>query len=195
MWRRQSVPRARVAVAAMPALALMLAACAPSDPAPLGDEVSASAAPPASQVGAVAPAPLGTAADDLPAAEVALVPPDGSEVTVAVRVAATPDARARGLMGVAELPDGTGMLFVYPDAAAHGGFWMRGTLVPLDIAFAAGGEVVAVATMTPCAADPCPITRPGRPYDAALEVPAGWLAAQGVGPGATLRVRAEEASQ
>lgn len=195
MRRRRPAPRARVAVAAVPTLSLAvtltLGACAPADPAPRADDVAA----PASPAGAVAPAPLGTAADGLPAAAVVLVRPDGSEVTVAVRVAATPDARARGLMGVADLPDGTGMLFTYPDAAAHGGFWMRGTLVPLDIAFAAGGEVVAVATMTPCAADPCPITRPGRPYDTALEVPAGWLAAQGVGPGASLRVRAEEPSQ
>lgn len=163
------------------AVAVLLAACAPGPgrtPAP-GAEPAPAPAP------VVVPA-LGTAADDLPAAAVRLVRSDGGEVPVAVRVAATPDARRRGLMGVADLPDGTGMLFRFPELAAHGGFWMRDTLVPLDIAFLAAGEVVAVATMTPCAADPCPITDPGRPYDAALEVPAGWLAARGIGPGTRL---------
>jgi uncharacterized membrane protein (UPF0127 family) len=90
-------------------------------------------------------------------------------------------------MGVTELPAGSGMLFVFPEVADHGGFWMKDTLVPLDIAFARDGTVVAVATMQPCSADPCPVTRPGTTYDLALEVPAGWLAAEGIGPGATLR--------
>ena len=175
------------------AVILALAGCGRAErAAPDASVVPATSAAPATPTD---PAPLGTTADALPAALVTLTRTDGTEATVAVRVAATPDARAQGLMGVAELPVGTGMLFVFPEVASHGGFWMRGTLVPLDIAFAAAGEVVAVATMTPCAADPCPITRPGRPYDAALEVPAGWLAAQGVGPGATLRIRTGEPSQ
>lgn len=178
-------PRRPVRAAATVAAAVLaLAGCGRGGPAP---DAAAPAAPAAPAASAAAPALLGTPADDLPAAEVVLTRPDGSAVSVAVRVAATPDDRARGLMGVAELPAGTGMLFEFPGLASHGGFWMKDTLVPLDIAFAAAGEVVAVATMTVCAADPCPITRPGRPYDAALEVPAGWLAQQGIGPGAGLR--------
>ncbi len=179
---RRAVRRTVTAAATV----LALTACAPAGPpAPAGP---AGPAEPAAPAGPAEPAALGTAADELPAAGVVLTRPDGSEVAVAVRVAATPDDRARGLMGVTDLPAGTGMLFVFPALASHGGFWMRGTPIPLDIAFAAAGEVVAVATMTPCAADPCPVTHPGRPYDAALEVPAGWLDDVGVGPGARLRV-------
>jgi uncharacterized membrane protein (UPF0127 family) len=105
---------------------------------------------------------------------------------VEVVVAATPEAQSRGLMGVTEVPAGVGMLFVFPGSPSSGrpGFWMLDTLVPLDIAFAADGVVVGVATMEPCRAQPCPITHPGVDYDVALEVAAGALGAAGVEAGA-----------
>lgn len=165
------------------AAVLVLAACGAAGPTVLDGPTG-----PAEPSASAGPAILGTPADELPAAEVTLTRPDGVEVALVVRVAATAQDRARGLMGVADLPAGTGMLFAFPTLASHGGFWMRGTLIPLDIAFVAAGEVVAVAAMAPCEADPCPITHPGRPYDAALEVPDGWLSAVGVGPGSRLRV-------
>jgi len=125
----------------------------------------------------------------LPRAEVRFDGSDGEELLrVAAVVADTPAARARGLMGVEAFPDGVGMLFLFPDASGGGspGFWMLDTLVPLDIAFAAGGVVVGVATMLPCPGPPCPITHPGVDYDVALEVAAGSLAAAGVAPGVRL---------
>jgi uncharacterized membrane protein (UPF0127 family) len=105
---------------------------------------------------------------------------------VEVVVAATPEAQSRGLMGVTEVPAGVGMLFVFPGSPSSGrpGFWMLDTLVPLDIAFAADGVVVGVATMEPCRAQPCPITHPGVDYDVALEVAAGALGAAVVEAGA-----------
>lgn len=105
---------------------------------------------------------------------------------VAALVADTAAARSRGLQGVRAVPTGTGMLFVFPDEPGIGGrpgFWMLDTLTPLDIAFVAEGAVVGTATMRPCAARPCPITHPGVPYDAALEVAAGTLEAAGVAVG------------
>lgn len=119
--------------------------------------------------------------DDLDVATVQL----GAAEVQAV-VADTPAARERGLQGVDEVPDSVGMLFVFPDQPGAGGrpgFWMLDTVVPLDIAFAAGGTVVGVATMEPCAARPCPITHPGVEYDVALELAAGELARAGVGIG------------
>jgi uncharacterized protein len=104
----------------------------------------------------------------------------------AVLVAETPAARRRGLQGVASLPDGVGMLFVFPgppDPDGRPGFWMLGTLLALDIAFLQDGRVVGVATMTPCEARPCPITHPGVEFDMALEVAGGDLVAAGVAPG------------
>ena len=150
---------------------------------------------------------------DLPRAEVRITPGQGRgdrgggvaggrEVRLLAAIAADDVARARGLQGVTELPRGAGMLFLFPGPAGPGGrpgFWMRDTLVPLDIVFAVtdvdGGAarddgvaiVVAVATMVPCPAMPCPVTHPGLDYDVALEVAAGWLAATGVGPGDVVR--------
>ena len=109
----------------------------------------------------------------------------GGAVVEAV-VADSPAARERGLQGVDAVPEGAGMLFLFPDAAGPGGragFWMLETPVALDIAFAADGTVVGVATMQPCPARPCPITHPGVEYDVALEVAAGQLERAGVRPG------------
>ena len=126
-----------------------------------------------------APAP-GTAARTV---AYRLEPAGGRPVTVRLEVAADPDARARGLMGRAALPEGTGMVFLYPGDVAEA-YWMKNTLVPLSIAFvAADGRVVSVAEMTPCTADPCPSYPPAGPYRYAVELAAGSFADAGVGPG------------
>jgi len=112
-----------------------------------------------------------------------LEPAGGRPVTVRLEVAADPAARARGLMGRTQLPEGTGMVFLYPRDVAEA-YWMKNTLVPLSIAFvAADGRVVSVAEMTPCTADPCPSYPPAGQYRYAVELPAGAFEAAGVGEG------------
>jgi uncharacterized protein len=111
-----------------------------------------------------------------------LEPADGPPRTVRLEVAADPAARARGLMGRRQVPEGTGMVFLYP-ADVREAFWMKNTLVPLSIAFvAADGRVVSVAEMTPCQADPCPTYPPAGPYRYAVELAAGAFGVAGVGP-------------
>ena len=113
-----------------------------------------------------------------------LEPADGDPVTVRLEVAADPASRARGLMEREQVPQGTGMVFLYPADVAEA-FWMKNTLVPLSIAFvAADGRVVSVAEMTPCKADPCPSYAPAGPFRYAVELAAGSFPAAGVGPGA-----------
>ena len=113
-----------------------------------------------------------------------LEPAEGDPVTVRLEVAADPATRARGLMGRRRVPEGTGMVFLYPGDVAEA-YWMKNTLVPLSIAFvAADGRVVSVAEMTPCTADPCPSYPPAGPYRYAVELAAGSFGAAGVGPGA-----------
>jgi uncharacterized protein len=115
-----------------------------------------------------------------------LQPVEGPAVTVRLEVAADPATRARGLMGRRQVPEGTGMVFLYPTEVTES-FWMKNTLVPLSIAYVAGdGRVVSVADMTPCPADPCPSYAPAGPYRYAVELAAGALAAAGVGPGASV---------
>jgi uncharacterized membrane protein (UPF0127 family) len=66
-----------------------------------------------------------------------------------------------------------GMAFLYPEAH-RGGYWMKDTLIPLDIAFAgASGKILRIFTMQPCRRDPCRIYDPKVDYRSALEVNAG----------------------
>jgi uncharacterized protein len=112
-----------------------------------------------------------------------LRPRGAPPVRVRLEVAATPAQRSLGLMHRTTLPEGTGMVFLFPEDR-EGGFWMKNTLVPLSIAFVrADGRVVAVREMVPCTADPCPVYRPGGRYRYAVELPAGAFADAGVGPG------------
>ena len=67
------------------------------------------------------------------------VPPGYERVTIGdrtfeMKVANTPEARSRGLGGVAEIPDDGGMLFVFREPAIQS-FWMYDCLVDIDIAY------------------------------------------------------------
>lgn len=97
----------------------------------------------------------------------------GAKVVVQVEIARTSAERQRGLMNRRTLPAKAGMVFVYPQAV-NNGFWMKNTLIPLDIAFYDGrGRILRILTMQPCRRDPCKVYDPGVSYRAALEVNAG----------------------
>ncbi len=84
--------------------------------------------------------------------------------------------RVRGLTGVVDLGGLRGMLFVFPDDGTAA-FWMKDTVLALDIAFfAADGSLVDLLEMAPCTADPCPLYQPADAYRYALEVPTGGFA-------------------
>lgn len=68
-----------------------------------------------------------------------------------------------------------GMLFVFDDEHA-GSFWMKDTLIDLDIAwFDESGTLVGTAMMVPCTSDPCVTYSPGAAFQFAIEAPAGSL--------------------
>ena len=151
---RTYAPRVRI----RPALAaLLLVACAGGDERPL-------------------PAPPPNGFDPAVTVTFEGAPPLKAEV------ARTPEQRARGLMQRTEVPAGTGMVFLFA-GRTDVGFWMKGTLVPLSIAYVDGGTVVSTAEMTPCAKDPCPSYRPTASYTWAVEAAAGFFPSHGVGPG------------
>lgn len=93
-----------------------------------------------------------------------------------VGVADTPSGWSRGLEGVRDLGSVDGLLFAFPEPV-EAEFFMRGALIPLDIAFIdPEGRVAAVSAMPLCDADPCPTYRSPIPYRWVLETPAGALA-------------------
>jgi uncharacterized membrane protein (UPF0127 family) len=97
--------------------------------------------------------------------------------TVTAEVASTPDQRSQGLMNRATLPVGTGMLFVFQDQAVRS-FWMRNTLISLDIAFMDDDfRILDIQQMEAMSEEFHDSRFPAR-Y--ALEVPEGWFAAHGV---------------
>ena len=176
----------RAVAALIISLALLVAACGGDD-----DAVATSTAPPATvtttQASTTTPAPTTATAtsttteapspqipDELVDFETGSVTLDGEPWLVAI--ADTRELRSRGLMFVTDLGDLDGMLFVY-DTPTSGAFWMKNTLIPLDIAFfRTDGTLVAVLQMEPCGdQDPCPTYGPVDDYQYALEAPAGDL--------------------
>jgi hypothetical protein len=112
-----------------------------------------------------------------------------AEVIVRVEIASTGPQRERGLMHRSSLPPDSGMVFRFPRATS-GGFWMKSTLIPLDIAFYdEGGKILRIMQMTPCETDPCPVYAPGLSYRGALEVNAGAFRRWGVSVGDRIAVR------
>ena len=121
-----------------------------------------------------------------PARTVGVTLAQGSaNLVVRAAIAASPADRGEGLMGRRSLPAGSGMLFVFP-GPVQTGFYMKDTLIPLDIAFISGDRVVEVRTMTPCKANPCPVTTPAFVYERALEVAAGTFERAGISAGAAV---------
>jgi len=105
---------------------------------------------------------------------------DSSEV-VRVEFAATPLERQTGLMHRESMDDDAGMLFLFPGDTTTG-FWMKDTLIPLDIAHvAADGTVLEVNTRDPLDET---VLAPRQPYRYTLEVNGGWFERHGLGAGA-----------
>lgn len=105
--------------------------------------------------------------------------------TVAAEVASTPEEREEGLMNRDEVPDGTGMLFVFEQAAPRS-FWMKDTYVPLDIAYMnADFRIVSIHQMKPLDTN---TYDSGAPAMFALEVRQGWLAEHGIEEGDVAKV-------
>lgn len=102
-----------------------------------------------------------------------------------LRVADSDEERAQGLMNVESLPMNEAMLFVFPESGRHG-FWMKNTLIPLDIIWIdSNGIVVDISyNALPCLAE-CPIMYPSANAKYVLEVKAG-LAGDWIGKKAQL---------
>lgn len=87
-----------------------------------------------------------------------------------IEIADTDASRQQGLMRREDLPIGSGMLFIF-EQTAHHAFWMKNTLLDLDIIWLDEMlTIVDIQTVPPCTTDPCPSYTPAQPSRFVLEL-------------------------
>jgi uncharacterized membrane protein (UPF0127 family) len=109
----------------------------------------------------------------------------GAHHAVTVELARTPEERARGLMQRQRLDPDAGMLFLFEETARHG-FWMKNTLIPLDLVFLSeDGRIAAIVE----GAAPHSLTLRDGGVESryVLEVNGGWTRARAVNVGDRVR--------
>jgi len=86
--------------------------------------------------------------------------------------------REVGLMYRESMQYNEGMLFVFDKVALHR-FWMKNTLIPLDILWLdENKKIIDFQTAAPCYEDPCPILNPSGTSKYVIELPAGSFVEQ-----------------
>jgi len=97
-----------------------------------------------------------------------------------VQVAATPEQQEHGLMFYRSLKGNEGMIFPY-DPPQSVSFWMKNTLIPLDMVFIrADGTIARIAHAKALDETPVPA---GEPVALVLEIRAGRAAELGIREG------------
>ena len=100
-----------------------------------------------------------------------------------VEIANTPDEHARGLMFRAALPPDEGMLFMFTEDAQRS-FWMKNTVIPLDILFISQDFVITeVVSADPCVEEPCAVYTSQESTQYVLEINAGLSNTYGITAG------------
>lgn len=136
---------------------------------------------------AACPSPSGGAPSPLPSdAPQVVLESGGKSHSVTVEVADDDRKREMGLMFRRKLDPDRGMLFVFPEEDEHT-FWMRNTLIPLDMIFIDGRNRVAgvVSRAAPLSLEP----RTAGRSRFVLEVAGGWAEERGVKAGDLVRFR------
>lgn len=119
----------------------------------------------------------------LPVIDVTITRQDGTTQIVKAEVAEQEEDRNYGFMNRKNIPDGTGMLFVF-DREQILSFWMKNTPHPLSIAYIDNrGNIRNIYDMTPFSLTPIKSTSSVR-Y--ALEVPQGWFEKNNISVGDTV---------
>lgn len=111
-------------------------------------------------------------AQRLPVQKLTITTSNGRNVEVKAEVARSQEQRNRGFMERKDIPDGTGMIFVFEKDQILS-FWMKNTPHPLSIAYIdSKGTIRDIFDMTPFSLASINSTVSVR-Y--ALEVPQGWF--------------------
>ena len=115
------------------------------------------------------------------AAEPLVIHAGGSAYKFEVEVVATPETRAQGLMFREKLAANAGMLFLYPGEQPVS-FWMKNTLIPLDMLFLKADGSIAHIAHNAVPHDETPIDS-GAAVQAVLEVNGGTADTLGIKEG------------
>ncbi|WP_187429933.1 hypothetical protein ROLI_018640 [Roseobacter fucihabitans] len=110
---------------------------------------------------------------------------DWGQARFSVEIADDAAERAQGLMHRAFMPSSSGMLFVYERPQALS-FWMRNTLIPLDLLFLDASGTVKSIHHSAQPLDDTPIPG-GRDLTHVLEINGGLAKAMGIVPGTVMR--------
>jgi uncharacterized protein len=103
-----------------------------------------------------------------------------NQTTIKLAVAETPLQQQMGLMYRTSLPDDEGMLFKF-EPARPVAFWMKQTLIPLDMLYIRSGVIREIqANVPPCKADPCPTYPSTTTIDQVIEIRGGLAAKLGI---------------
>ena len=109
----------------------------------------------------------------------------GGQARFTVEIADTAALREHGLMDRDHMATSAGMLFAY-GAPAHAFYWMKNTLIPLDMVFADPTGRVTSVHSNAVPGDLTPIDG-GAGVQYVLEINGGLAARMGIVPGAELR--------
>lgn len=97
-------------------------------------------------------------------------------IKINAEVADNNEERTNGLMFRQKLDENDGMLFVF-DNENYQTFWMKNTLIPLDIIFINKNlEVVDIKNAVPCKEEPCTLYKSSKPAIYVLEVNGNFTA-------------------
>ena len=109
-------------------------------------------------------------------------------VSLNIEYATTEVAREKGLGGRGSIPSDHGMLFVFQKDDRYG-FWMKDTLIPLDIFWLDNkGQVVSIARNVATSTYPN-VFYPSAPARYVLETSAGFANVHGIATGTPLQLK------
>ena len=121
----------------------------------------------------------------LPVKKLTLTNSEGKEIAVKAEIASTFEERRNGFMFRQNIPDGTGMLFIFEEEQILD-FWMKNTPHPLSIAYIdRNGKIRDILDMTPYSLEN--VTSSTKVLYA-LEVPQGWFGKVNVNAGDKLKL-------
>lgn len=113
------------------------------------------------------------------------------KIKIRAEVADTQEKREMGLMLRESLKENSGMFFVFDNEATYN-FWMKNTLIPLDIIFISKEfNIVEIIYAEPCEEEPCESYKTSEPAKYVLEVNGKFTERNGIAAGNKVTIKSK----